>query len=186
MTRGHPEIVATARLVEKYAIVYESAQRVLDQQWSALDWHTAGGSEHVTASPDNSPVEAALGRKLSLEADYAQLDDDRRTIATIVHSALTVAYNIANRIPPERHQVPRCDGKIDPSCTEAASDHRDRNGSLVAGMCDRCFIAACPNCYQRPAENRRKITIDGRQVAGCEPCARREWRQEQRTGSHST
>ena len=178
MTRGHPELVATVRILEDYAIAYERAIQVLTDEWHALDWHTTPTTDGTPrGNTITSPVEHTLERKQAIEADLAQLNDDRTTIVSIVHSAREVARTITRRAETIKPEVQRCNGKVDPSCTEAASDHHDpHTGTTLEGLCDRCWLKSCPNCRVREASTRTKITVEDRKVPGCEACWKREWR----------
>lgn len=177
MTR--PNLYATARLIEDYANLIARADQILTDEWLALDWHPAStlgdGTPHGTS--EHTPVERAVLTAATIEADRAQLEDDARAITILVHDAITYARTITARGgPPPKVEVPRCNGKIDPTCTNAAAELRDQHGSRLEGLCEQCALLACRGCYQRETMPGRTIEKDGRRIPSCEACARKEWR----------
>lgn len=186
--RMNPRMLATSRLLENYAAVVQAALDHLADEERALDWHpsTTTGNGGPGGPSASTPVErVALARSL-ITAQRAQLLDDISTIAEVIGSAMVVANDALGIRGPEPAKpfldlgdTPRCSRCIDPLCENFASPHRDRDDIVHEDLCDACWVKACPGCYRNAATSRRKITIDGREVDGCESCRRRELR---RTG----
>jgi hypothetical protein len=91
-----------------------------------------------------------------------------RAITAITHSGLQITDRVQRQRIPATLYHQRCTGTIDPTCHDEASEHRSADGTTIHGLCDKCWVLACPRCYKRPAESRRRGL--------CEACRRHELR----------
>lgn len=142
MTRMNRQMFATARLLENYAIVVQSALDHLDDERRSLDWHPAstmgdgmpgGGSSEMTS------VERVVSAAFAIDQARAQILDDIATIASVIGSAMIVA-NAAT-------------GKRAPVAEPTLCSSSGRDGAIEWGdpQCSRLPVRGplCEACYRR-------------------------------------
>lgn len=159
---------------------------IADQK-RAIDGWSSPGEVSVQRSPEASSTEAAAAARWQWDLELADVDAGVRAVIAI---ASDVWSNVQRLLGLRSPLTAKCVGLREPlskentRCDNLASEHRDPvDKTTISELCDQCWVRACPRCHARPAEERRKITIDGRLVAGCESCYRTERRQAGRTTS---
>ena len=152
MVRPDRHAQAAAQLVTMLADEIAKAQDHILRELAVTDGYPSGpGGDKITGGTSElTPVERAAEQRGLLRADLEQMREDVRTIATIAHSALTVARK-AQRTRLVRTPPALCDGRSfegadqawtphsrhpdngwhDPNCREAADE---------SGLCPRCRI----------------------------------------------
>lgn len=153
----------------------------IDQTLTHVRMELANAGNPPAARTDGMPrgnneltsVEACADLRYRLSGAREQLRDDLMAITALVQGLdQTCATVVGTRLQRLDITSERCNGKIDPLCTNIASDHRDHRdegdtGSGVRGLCDHCFAAACVECFDKPrAEGRTR----------CDACRKRAQR----------
>ena len=142
-TRVNRQMLATARLLENYAV---TAQLVLDhlaEERRALDWHPSStmGDGMPTGSSELTSVERVANAAMMLDRGRDQILDDIATIASVIGSAMVVANDLLGQRAP----VLSADKVL---CTCAG-----REGAEVWGHpeCERLPVRGplCEACYRR-------------------------------------
>ena len=133
--------------------------------------HRLEGMPHGNA--ELTSTEAGAQARWELGAGREQMRDNLIAMYEIEASDRQTIIAVAGiRLPTVDTSALRCSGKVDPTCTQMASDHRDADGSVVEGLCDQCHLAACNECHSRPRAAYRSV---------CEACRKRD----ERKMSHS-
>lgn len=176
MTRHAIErVTTTSKIVDDYARVAYDALEHLFTERARLDGHRA--STMSDGTPSGSGVSDPAGRigtqRYECVELIEQIRDDINHLVTHTNDAIERARRaLGHRAPRHEHQPVhelRCNGHIDPTCTQIASrQHHHITGETIDGFCVDCWQQLCRSCYTRPAETRR-----GGQ---CEACRRRELR----------
>ena len=135
-------------------LVAQLAGTALDHLRQVIDASDGYGTQSDGGSGKNNisdPTGNAVLRKgphwieRQIITDYL---DDRETA-----DAAVIAVLMRYRTPIV---VPRCGGAIDPTCTNASSDHHDPvTGATSSDLCDACWLIACRKCHRKPPEAHR-------------------------------
>jgi hypothetical protein len=155
---------------------------IAEQKARISPWPTRGSDAPVvTTTTESSQPERFVLTCETFDLWIADIEASERAIIRIAADM----FEQMNKLIRMRAPSPElCNRKINAACENAASDHRDVvTGMTITGMCDDCWLAACPGCHDREADTRRRITVNGRLVPGCEACRRKELR---RTGNVTT
>lgn len=88
------------------------------------------------------------------DALVTELPEAVQAFGHILDALEAVMIRTAGRPPVQRVPMPDpCRGLGQP-CPNVPSDHRDGDGTTVAGLCDDHFAASCRTCRTKPREGR--------------------------------
>lgn len=172
--RTDPRIFALGRMLENAADLYPDFITHLNRQIATYDgWAQRGDTVTVTTSGHNSVTEVQAEARNRYRLIVDDVDAGIRLIGVTINDvieSMQKAMRGHTLYPTDQPQPePRCNGTVDPTCTNIPSTHHHPATDMtVEGMCDDCWLAACPICKTRAAETKR----GGR----CEACYRRELR----------
>lgn len=122
--------------------------------WAARGEHVGGRGSDIS-----DPVATAAGAREQLEADRVYIGGTIDAVVANLRDILdAIDHTLGVRAPglPTEVATLRCDGRIDPTCTNVPSDHHDATGTTITGMCDDCWMKACPRCHARPTAQYRQ------------------------------
>ena len=178
MTHPNQRLINVAARIERDAHRTTMAVEHIARELSISDgWPTStlgDGGSRTTAAPD-ARIIAAAERRCDLISDREQLRDDITAFETMADDYGRMLDRIlrTHLARPEPTDAQRCSGRIDPTCTNWASEHTTPDtGMTDTTICDTCFQAACKRCLSRAPEGRY---IDGQPVCGA--CYKRALRQ---------
>ncbi len=162
-----------AQLRSKVALIAQhlSAERAI------LDG-MAGGSDAPSVSGGDISDPTLGAAEARLDLDRHELDIDaglRLVLVTLGDLGASIDKTLGLRVARHAEAVAaRCSGRVDPTCGDMASPHRDANGTTVHDLCSRCMGLLCPCCGKRAKAVPARRLEDGRAV--CEACSRSEYR----------
>lgn len=193
MSRTATQLTAVGRLIENMARRHDEAEdHYLTERAkilrSAYPTSTVGDGTPRGTSSDTSIVESRIIELDQLDKHWHDIEAGNHLILVTAADQLQ-SYNMifgmraASNPGQAEAELDQCVGTIPNAnnepirCPNIASRHTNATtGDEIDNLCDDHWMAACPICRKRPAETRRKVVIDGREVPGCEACARRQAR----------
>lgn len=178
MTQPNARMVNASNRLHSVAFDVTAALEHIQRELMALDWHPAntmseGGGSH--GSEPSRPTERVATARHELTEQRETIRDAVDAVEELIASLAKVCQKtMGMRAPgsqlfdPDKPIVERCNGKVDATCENAASEHRNpETGATVMGLCDACFLAACRVCFIRPGVR------SGHRCEGCYKRAQR-------------
>lgn len=141
-----------------------------------LDGYPAGGGDGTgrRGTAELTTVEAAAQARGQLDKHTRFITESITALAMTARDILdTIDRTLGIRAPATTHTerpAERCNGHVDPTCTNWASEHHTADGTTIGGLCDQCWTTACPRCHARAVPQyrtlcdacRKQIERDGR------------------------